>query len=66
MEPGCACARYCRPNTWNGDAKQPLDTATVRGMIATTPAAERALWHYVCSIDWVTRVKTGERAPEDV
>ncbi|MFJ9907033.1 GNAT family N-acetyltransferase [Streptomyces sp. NPDC101152] len=49
-----------------GEAKQPLDTATVRGMIATTPAAERALWYHLCSIDWVTRVKTGERAPDDL
>ncbi|MGW1562379.1 GNAT family N-acetyltransferase [Streptomyces sp. NPDC002144] len=49
-----------------GDAGQPLDTATVRGMIATTPAAERALWYHLCSIDWVTQVKTGQRAPDDL
>ncbi|MFF4506504.1 GNAT family N-acetyltransferase [Streptomyces sp. NPDC001401] len=49
-----------------GDAKQPLDTATVRGLIAATPAAERALWSYLCSIDWVTQVKTGVRAPDDL
>jgi len=49
-----------------GDAKQPLNTARVRGLIASTPAAERALWHYLCSIDWVARVKSGERAPDDL
>ncbi|POX52727.1 GNAT family N-acetyltransferase [Streptomyces sp. Ru71] len=52
-------------DTW-GDAKQPLNTATVRGLIATTPAAERALWHFLCSIDWVARVKSGYRAPDDL
>ncbi|MHC3469070.1 GNAT family N-acetyltransferase [Streptomyces sp. 7R007] len=52
-------------DTW-GDGKQPQDTATVRGLIATSPAAERALWHYLCSIDWVTRIKTGPRAPDDL
>jgi predicted acetyltransferase len=49
-----------------GDAKQPLDTATVRTLIAATPAAERALWRYLCSIDWVTQVKSGQRAPDDL
>ncbi|MEU5097749.1 GNAT family N-acetyltransferase [Streptomyces sp. NPDC020996] len=49
-----------------GDAKQPLNTASVRSLIASTPAAERALWHYLCSIDWVTRVKSGSRAPDDL
>jgi len=49
-----------------GDGKQPLDTATVRGLIAATPAAERALWRYLCSIDWVTQIKSGQRAPDDL
>ncbi|MEU6259031.1 GNAT family N-acetyltransferase [Streptomyces sp. NPDC047043] len=49
-----------------GDGKQPLDTATVQGLIAATPAAERALWLYLCSIDWVTQVKSGPRAPDDL
>ncbi|MEW5352356.1 GNAT family N-acetyltransferase [Streptomyces sp. 16-176A] len=56
---------YACDDTW-GDAKQPLNTATVRDLIAVTPAAERALWRYVCSIDWVVRVKSGWRAPDDV
>ncbi|WP_329273571.1 GNAT family N-acetyltransferase [Streptomyces sp. NBC_01451] len=48
------------------DAKQPQNTADVNWLIAATPAAERALWQYLCSIDWITRVKTGWRAPDDL
>lgn len=48
------------------DAKQPQDTADVNWLIAVTPAAERALWQYLCSIDWITKVKTGWRAPDDL
>lgn len=46
--------------------KQPQNTADVNWLIATTPAAERALWHYLCSIDWITKVKCGWRAPDDL
>ncbi|MFB4422946.1 GNAT family N-acetyltransferase [Streptomyces sp. QL37] len=56
---------YRADDKW-GDRKQPLNTATVAGMIATTPAAERALWHFVCSIDWITTVRSGHRAPDDL
>ncbi|MGW0879720.1 GNAT family N-acetyltransferase [Streptomyces sp. NPDC002671] len=49
---------------WNG--RQPDQTAEVRGLIATTPAAERALWQFVCSVDWVTKVKSGRRGPDDL
>ncbi|MER5460449.1 GNAT family N-acetyltransferase [Streptomyces sp. NPDC002668] len=56
---------YRADDKW-GDAKQPLNTATVRDMIALTPAAERALWHFVCSVDWITTVKSGYRAPDDL
>ncbi|MET8078797.1 GNAT family N-acetyltransferase [Streptomyces sp. NPDC005303] len=48
------------------DTMQPSNTANVRSLIASTPAAERALWHYLCSIDWVMRVKSGWRAPDDL
>ncbi|MGW3283946.1 GNAT family N-acetyltransferase [Streptomyces sp. NPDC001002] len=58
-------AAYEVDDNWT-DNKQPLDTATVRWLSAATPAAERALWHYLCSIDWVTRVKSGPRAPDDL
>ncbi|MGW1165397.1 GNAT family N-acetyltransferase [Streptomyces sp. NPDC002550] len=55
---------YTCDDRWDG--KQPDQTATVRGLIATTPAAERALWHYLCSIDWITKVRTGFRGPDDL
>ncbi|MEU9611443.1 GNAT family N-acetyltransferase [Streptomyces sp. NPDC048209] len=56
---------YRADDRW-GDGKQPLNKATVVGMTAVTPAAERALWQFVCSIDWVTTVRTGYRAPDDL
>jgi predicted acetyltransferase len=46
--------------------KRPHNTATVNWLIASTPAAERALWRYLCSIDWVTKVKSGWRSPDDL
>ncbi|MFE5590445.1 GNAT family N-acetyltransferase [Streptomyces sp. NPDC056549] len=57
-------AAYSADDKWD-DAKQPQNTATVRDLIAVTPAAERALWHYLCSIDWVATVRSGYRAPDD-
>lgn len=56
---------YTADDHW-GDRKQPLVTAEVKDLIAVTPAAERALWHYLCSVDWVTTVKSGGRAPDDL
>ncbi|MER6607590.1 GNAT family N-acetyltransferase [Streptomyces sp. NPDC000927] len=56
---------YRADDRWS-DAKQPLNRATVVEHIAVTPAAERALWHFVCSIDWITMVRTGYRAPDDL
>ncbi|ANB07144.1 hypothetical protein SAM40697_3186 [Streptomyces ambofaciens] len=56
---------YKADDRW-GDAKQPLNTATVQWLLAVTPAAERALWSYLCSIDWVTTVKSGWRSPDDL
>ncbi|WP_406452917.1 GNAT family N-acetyltransferase [Streptomyces sp. NBC_00876] len=56
---------YRADDHW-GDAKQPLNRATVRSLIATTPAAERALWHFLCSVDWITTIRTGHRAPDDL
>lgn len=58
-------AAYTADDNW-GDAKQPLNTARVKWLTGVTPAAERALWLYLCSIDWVTRVKSGWRAPDDL
>ncbi|MDT0613929.1 GNAT family N-acetyltransferase [Streptomyces lancefieldiae] len=56
---------YRADDHW-GEAKQPLNTATVDWLLAVTPAAERALWRYLCSIDWVTKLKSGWRAPDDL
>ncbi|MEV3990680.1 GNAT family N-acetyltransferase [Streptomyces sp. NPDC049837] len=56
---------YTADDRWD-DGKQPMNTATVRDLIAFTPAAERALWRFVCSIDWITTVKSGYRAPDDL
>ncbi|MFE9773865.1 GNAT family N-acetyltransferase [Streptomyces sp. NPDC005931] len=56
---------YTADDTW-GDTKQPMCTATVRGLIGATPAAERALWRYLCSIDWIVKVRSGWRAPDDL
>ncbi|MFF2568295.1 GNAT family N-acetyltransferase [Streptomyces sp. NPDC058084] len=56
---------YTSDDKWS-DTKQPVNTASVRDLVAVTPAAERALWRYVCSVDWITRVRTGYRAPDDL
>ncbi|WP_306328416.1 GNAT family N-acetyltransferase [Streptomyces venezuelae] len=56
---------YTADDKWD-DAKQPVNTATVRDLIAVTPAAERALWHFLCSIDWIGTVRSGHRAPDDL
>ncbi|MFF9865446.1 GNAT family N-acetyltransferase [Streptomyces sp. NPDC013953] len=56
---------YTADDRWD-DGKQPMNTATVRELIALTPAAERALWRFVCSIDWITLVKSGYRAPDEL
>lgn len=58
-------AAYRVDDKWD-DTKQPVNTATVHDLIACTPAAERALWRYLCSVDWVTTVRSGYRAPDDV
>ncbi|MEU6507669.1 GNAT family N-acetyltransferase [Streptomyces sp. NPDC046942] len=55
---------YKAEHVWQGN--QPEDALTVNWLLATTPAAERALWHYLCSIDWVARVTSGRRAPDDL
>ncbi|MFF8290806.1 GNAT family N-acetyltransferase [Streptomyces sp. NPDC016309] len=55
---------YTTDDTW--EAKRPQCGATVRDLMAVTPAAERALWHFVCSIDWMTTLTTGYRAPDDL
>ncbi|CDR07974.1 GNAT family N-acetyltransferase [Streptomyces iranensis] len=56
---------YTADDRWEGN-KRPHNTATVHELTAVTPAAERALWHFLLSVDWVTRVNTGQRAPDDL
>lgn len=55
---------YESDDNWHD--KQPHNTVDVNWLITTTPAAERALWQYLCSIDWITKVKSGWRAPDDL
>ncbi|MFI5676452.1 GNAT family N-acetyltransferase [Streptomyces cellulosae] len=55
---------YHSDDDWHD--KRPHDMASVNWLIASTPAAEGALWRYLCSIDWITRVKSGWRAPDDL
>ncbi|MYY83340.1 MULTISPECIES: GNAT family N-acetyltransferase [unclassified Streptomyces] len=52
-------------NEW-GPSRLPRNAATVLGITAVTPAAERALWHYVCAIDKVVSVRSGWLAPDDL
>ncbi|MDT3399186.1 GNAT family N-acetyltransferase [Streptomyces sp. B1866] len=55
---------YTAEDRW--EAKLSQCTATVLGLIAVSPEAERALWRLLFSVDWVTRVVTDYRAPDDV
>ncbi|MFD5146387.1 GNAT family N-acetyltransferase [Streptomyces sp. NPDC058401] len=57
--------RYTADDHWT-DAKVPQNTVQVRQLLAVTPEAERALWHFLFSIDWVVKVRTGYRAPDDI
>ncbi|WP_055557288.1 GNAT family N-acetyltransferase [Streptomyces sp. NBRC 110028] len=50
---------------WEGN-KRPHNTATVLDLFGVSPAAERALWHFLCSIDWVLYIAAGRRAPDDL
>ncbi|WP_211124376.1 GNAT family N-acetyltransferase [Streptomyces yatensis] len=56
---------YTADDRWEGN-KRPHNTVTVLELMGVTPAAERALWHFLFSVDWVTRVNTGRRAPDDL
>ncbi|MGW1077842.1 GNAT family N-acetyltransferase [Streptomyces sp. NPDC002537] len=55
---------YTPDDTW--ESKLPQCAVTVLDLVAVTPAAERALWRFLLSVDWITRVRTGHRAPDDV
>ncbi|MGW2274877.1 GNAT family N-acetyltransferase [Streptomyces yangpuensis] len=58
-------AVYTADDHWT-DAKLPQNTVQVHDLLALTPQAERALWQFLCSIDWVLKVRTGYRAPDDL
>ncbi|WUH91799.1 GNAT family N-acetyltransferase [Streptomyces sp. NBC_00433] len=49
---------------WPG--KLPNADAEVLWLIAATPAADAALWRYLLSLDWVVRLKSGHRPPDDI
>ncbi|GAA2623423.1 GNAT family N-acetyltransferase [Streptomyces axinellae] len=55
---------YSSDDVWR--AKLPEQTVTVADLFATAPAGERALWRFVLSMDWIQRVRTGLRAPDDL
>ncbi|RSO13427.1 GNAT family N-acetyltransferase [Streptomyces sp. WAC 06783] len=55
---------YRADDTW--ERKLPQNTVTVDRLTALTPAAERALWRFLCSIDWVMHIKSGYRGPDDL
>ncbi|POX41289.1 GNAT family N-acetyltransferase [Streptomyces sp. Ru73] len=55
---------YTMDDHW--EHKRPEQTVQVSKLIAVSPEAERALWHFLYSIDWALHVKTGARAPDDV
>ncbi|MFF2399005.1 MULTISPECIES: GNAT family N-acetyltransferase [Streptomyces] len=56
---------YRSDDHWT-DAKVPLNTLRVEELLAATPEAERALWHFLCSVDWALRIRTGLRATDDL
>ncbi|MEW2549035.1 GNAT family N-acetyltransferase [Streptomyces sp. NPDC047002] len=58
-------ATYTVDGKWS-DAKQPANSVTVGRLSATSAAVERALWRFLCSLDWVVEVRTGRRAPDDL
>jgi predicted acetyltransferase len=58
-------ASYTVDGKWS-DAKQPENVVSVQRLSATSPAVERALWLFLCSLDWVTELRTGRRGPDDL
>ncbi|MFH8405419.1 GNAT family N-acetyltransferase [Streptomyces sp. NPDC018019] len=55
---------YRADDKW--ERKLPQNTVTVDRLAALTPGAERALWRFLCSIDWVSYVTSGVRGPDDL
>lgn len=57
-------AAYTADEVWKDG--MPDGVLHVQDLLAYSPAAERALWHYLCSIDWVTSVRAPSRAPDEL
>lgn len=57
-------AAYVVHDRWEGNL--PHNTAEVVDLVAATPKAERALWHFLLSVDWVAKVTADNRPPDDV
>jgi predicted acetyltransferase len=55
---------FVTDGTW--EASQPANAAEVKDLFAVTPAAERALWHFLLSVDWVATAVAHNRAPDDL
>ena len=55
---------YSIDDHWEG--KLPSNSCTVHWLITTTTDAERALWHFLLSIDWVSSVRSGPRPADDL
>lgn len=55
---------YTAEQDW--EAKLPEGTVRVQNLTASTPDAERTLWRYILTMDWITTVRTGLRAPDDL
>ena len=55
---------YTVKSDWHD--KRPHEKAQVLSLTAATAAAERYLWQFVLSIDWVTSIDTGPLAPDDL
>ena len=56
-------ATYRADDTW-AESNQPRVTVTVADFVTVSAAADRALWQFLCSIDWVARVRTNALAPD--
>jgi predicted acetyltransferase len=57
---------YTVDNERPWDGKLPHNTLSVRKADFATPEAATALWRYAMSVDWVTTLVSGFRAPDDV
>lgn len=57
-------ATYLMDGRW--ESMRPQADVDVIRLHTTTPAAERALWHYLLALDWAVRLRVASRAPDDV